>query len=71
LNFFSDARNTSISLDKTLVRVPNDSFRQNATLAQYGVALLNKTYEERPLRNELGFQQLLQMVKSPPPINLP
>jgi hypothetical protein len=40
LNSFSDARNTSISLDKTL---PNDSFRQNATLATVRV-LASKKY---------------------------
>jgi hypothetical protein len=49
------------------------------------VALLNKGYEERfysmllipvepefdPLRGDPGFQKLLQIVKSPPPGNLP
>src|SRR6266849_10421827 len=42
LNSFSDARNTSISLDKTLVRVPRDSFRQNATLATNRVLMSNR-----------------------------
>src|SRR6195256_4598862 len=42
LNSFSDARNTSISLDKTLVRVPNNSFRQNATLATISVFVSKK-----------------------------
>src|SRR5207249_8573284 len=51
LNSFSDARNTSISLDKTLVRVPNDSFRQNATLATIRV-FVSKKYVPS---NRLGF----------------
>src|SRR6202050_539797 len=37
LSSFSDAKNTFISLGSTLVRVPRDSFRQNATRATSSV----------------------------------
>jgi hypothetical protein len=42
LSFSPDARKASMSLESTLVRVPRDSFRQNATLATRRVFLSNK-----------------------------